>query len=101
MRITTTTLVLLVAVAYMLPMTADAQAMGAPKGATQLLPPPPGPYVSSQPKLAPSKAKQQGNRMNIPFIGKMPVAPGYYMPGPTQFPFPPQQWRGPSAYQVR
>ncbi len=51
----------------------------------EALPAPPGPYISSRPKLEEEGANR---RMRMP----MPPMPTQYMPRPDQFPAPPLRW---------
>lgn len=61
-----------------------------------MLPPPPGPYISSRQDLTQTRPLQ-GNRNRMPFMGDMPNPnlPLRYMPAPRQFPAPGNWWNGP------
>lgn len=59
-----------------------------------MLPPPPGPYVSSRPQLE-MRGEPQRNNSRMPYVGNMPSMPMRYMPPSRQFPAPPPWWRGP------
>ena len=55
-----------------------------------MLPPPPGPYLSSRQRLEPAQMPVRGDDRR-PFDGNMPM-PMRYMPSPHQLPYPPMWW---------
>lgn len=60
---------------------------------SELLPPPPGPYLSSRQRLAQSPLPTGGDN-RLPFDGTMP-SPMRYLPSPNQPPYPPVWWGNP------